>query len=97
MPQVHDRGGGDAGPIDRSEHEYSMWEKNTHALMMVLVRHGHINLDEFRRAIEAIEPEQYEAIGYYGRWITSIEALLVEKGVLTPEQIDAAMKPDPQA
>src|SRR5437762_1207782 len=34
MQRVHDRGGWpDAGPIDRSEHEYTMWEKRTDALM----------------------------------------------------------------
>jgi hypothetical protein len=41
-----------------------------------------------RRTIESIEPGQYEELGYYGRWITAIEKLMVEKGILSREEID---------
>jgi nitrile hydratase len=90
MPRTHDRGGRpDAGPIDRSEHELAMWEKHTHAMMNELVSSAQIfNLDEFRRAIEDMEPEKYEALTYYERWTVAIENLLVQKGVLTREEID---------
>jgi hypothetical protein len=48
----------------------------------------HFNLDEFRRAIEGIEREKYEAMTYYERWLTAIETCLVQKGVLTREEVD---------
>lgn len=91
MPQVHDRGGWpDAGPINKAEHDLSMWEKRTDALLGLLSspKTQLIRVDELRRAIESLPPDAYEKMSYYERWITSIETLLVEKGVLTKEEID---------
>jgi hypothetical protein len=37
MPRIHDRGGWpDAGPINKAEHDLSMWEKRTDALLVLL-------------------------------------------------------------
>jgi hypothetical protein len=89
MRKVHDRGGWPkAGDIDKSQHDYSMWEKRTDALMRVLSSHGIMNGDELRRAIESLEPEEYGKLNYYERWITAIEKLIIEKGILTSEEID---------
>jgi hypothetical protein len=91
MPRVHDRGGWpDAGPISQAEHDLTMWEKQTDALLVLLsspVRRI-IKVDELRRAIESLPPDAYEKLTYYERWISAIEMLLVEKGVLTKEEID---------
>ena len=76
-------------PIDRSEHDLADWERLTNALVGVLRHRGVINVDELRRGIEALAPDEYEASGYYERWSASLEALLVEKGFLTPAEIDA--------
>lgn len=76
-------------PIDRSEHEMADWERLTNALVGVLRHRGVINVDELRRGIETMAPEEYEACGYYERWAASLETLLVEKGLLTPAEIDA--------
>src|ERR1044071_1904185 len=84
MPQVHDRGGRpDAGPINKAEHDLSMWEKRTDALGMLLSspKTHLIRVDELRRAIESLPPDAYEKMSYYERWISSIETLLIEKGV----------------
>jgi hypothetical protein len=87
--RVHDRGGWPgAGPIDKAEHELSIWEKRTDALMNLLRGKGMLRTDELRRAIESIEPDDYEKLRYYERWIVAIKSLLIEKGVLTPEDID---------
>ena len=91
MPAVHDRGGLPTDePIDRAEHEWADWEHVTNALVGVLRRHGLINVDELRRGIEAMAPAEYESASYYERWSASIETLLVEKGILTQAEIDAA-------
>jgi nitrile hydratase subunit beta len=91
--RVHDRGGwADASPIDRKEHEYTMWEKRTDAIRGVLGAREIIRTDELRRAIESIEPARYEHLSYYERWIVAIEALLIEKGLLTREEIDRKME-----
>jgi hypothetical protein len=90
--RVHDRGGWPgAGPIERAEHAYTLWEKRTDALRGVLGAKQIIRTDELRRAVESIEPRRYEQLSYYERWIVAIEALLVEKGLLTPEEIDRKM------
>ena len=51
-----------------------------------------MNVDELRRGIESIEPAEYEASTYFERWSASIETNLVEKGVLTTEEIDERAK-----
>ncbi len=91
MPRIHDRGGWpDAGPIHKAEHDYSLWEKRTDALLVLLTspQKNVMRVDELRRAIESIEPEKYERLSYYERWITAIETLMIEKGILTREEID---------
>jgi hypothetical protein len=91
MPRVHDRGGWpDAGSITKAEHELSLWEKRTDAILMLLANPTKrvIRVDELRRAIESLPPDAYEKLSYYERWITAIETLLVEKGILTREEID---------
>ena len=90
--RVHDRGGWpEAGPIDRAEHVYTMWERRTDAIRGVLGAKHLIRTDELRRAVESLEPSQYEHLSYYERWIVAIEALLIEKGLLSREEIDRKM------
>ena len=92
MPRVHDRGGWPTDePIDRSEHAHADWELRVDALHQVLGRKGLRSTDEMRRAIESLPPEEYESIGYYERWTAALEILLVEKGILTTEEIDRKM------
>lgn len=90
-PRVHDRGGWPgAGSINRAEHELALWEKRTDALMVLLSspQKRVTRVDELRRAIESIEPEQYEKLSYYERWAAALETLMVEKGILTRAEID---------
>jgi hypothetical protein len=98
MRRVHDLGGApDPGPIDRSEHEYSMWEKRTDAMLRCLWERGILNVDEHRRAIESIEPGAYETLSYYERWLVALECLLIEKGILTRAEIDGKVEQGPDA
>ena len=93
MPEVHDRGGIPSDePIDRSEHEWSDWEHLTNALVGVLRYRDIMSVDELRRGIESIPPELYESYSYYERWSASLETLIVEKEILTTEEIDAKVK-----
>ncbi len=90
MSGVHDMGGLPSDePIDRSTHEWADWEHTANALVGVLRRRGVMNVDELRRGIEAMDPEEYMASSYYERWSASLETLLVEKGILSSEEIDA--------
>jgi hypothetical protein len=94
MPAIHDRGGWpDDTPIDREEHDLALWEQRTDAMMRLLSSPDRriIRVDELRRAIESIEPEKYETYGYYQRWLTALEMLVVEKGVVTREELAARL------
>jgi Nitrile hydratase beta subunit len=89
---VHDRGAWPTDtPIDRSEHELADWELLTDALVSALSREGLMNVDELRRGIESMPPDEYERASYYERWLFSAEATLVEKGVLAPGELDARL------
>jgi nitrile hydratase len=89
MTGIHDLGGSPgADPIDRSQHDVEDWERLADAVTIVLDKKGIKTTDEHRRAIESLGPELYEKLGYYERWIAATELLLVEKGILTREEID---------
>jgi hypothetical protein len=92
MTGVNDLGGSPGGPIDKSRHEIEDWERLADAVTIVLDKKGIKTTDEHRRAQESLSPEQYEALSYYERWVAATELLLVEKGVLTREEIDAKAK-----
>ena len=93
MNKVHDRGGWpNETPIDLTEHPIMDWEQRVDALHSVLSSKGLRTTDEMRRAIESLDEESYVAMGYYERWTAALEILLVEKGVLTTQEIDIATK-----
>ena len=89
---MHDRGAWPSdAPIDRTEHELADWEVLTDALVHSLAGQGLLNVDELRRGIESMPPDEYEQASYYERWIYSMEAILTEKGVLTTGEVDARL------
>jgi hypothetical protein len=86
---VHDRGAWPtAESIDRSEHELADWELLTDALVHSLAGEGLMNVDELRRGIESMPADEYERASYYERWLSSVEKILTEKGVLAPGELD---------
>ena len=90
MSPVHDMGGEpDDDPIDRAERDLMGWERRAAALVDVLCEKRVITSDELRRGIEAIPADDYRTLSYYERWSSSLELLMVEKGFLAPEEIDA--------
>jgi Nitrile hydratase beta subunit len=89
---VHDRGGVPIeAPIDRTEHELADWEILADALVNALGDAGVMNVDEFRRGIESMPPEEYERALYYERWLYSVETNLVEKRILRLGEVDARL------
>jgi nitrile hydratase len=95
MDGIHDMGGMHGfGPVVSKEnmHEkHAEWHSRTRALLRVARAHGTINIDEFRHGIERIPPADYLASSYYERWLKSIECLLGEKGVVTPDEVSERM------
>ena len=90
---VSDIGGLEAGPIDRHEHEPTLTERRIDAMMMLMRAKPRAfwGSDENRRTIESLTPEFYEGSGYYERWVTAMRALLIEKGVIGADEIDAKL------
>ena len=85
----HDMGGMPAGPVERSEHDYALWEKRVDALMVLLShpKHRLLRVDELRRNIEALAPEAYDRMSYYERWIWAITQTLLQRGVVTADEL----------
>lgn len=80
-------GGLPAEPINRAEHIFAAWEKRVHAILNLLANKGVMNVHELRRGIEAISADEYDRLGYYDRWITSISSNMVQKGVFTVDEL----------
>ncbi len=86
MGRVHDMGGEPGGPIDRSQHEVEDWERLADAINGALGAKGLQSTDELRRSIESLE--EYRELSYYERWVAATEKLLIEKDVLSSDEID---------
>ena len=86
---VHDLGGAEAGPVDRAEHDANFFEKRVDALMRLLSHPSRrvITTDELRRGVESLDSEDYHGLSYYQRWLISITNLLLEKGLLTQQDL----------
>ena len=88
-------GGLPAGKVDPTEHEYAEWERRVDALMTLLsgVKGGKklMTLDELRKNIEALPPDAYDRMSYYERWVTSITQTMIQRGVITTEELGRKM------
>ncbi len=91
MPRGHHDIGGterDSGPIERNDHPLEDWEILADAVNQALGAVGVKRTDELRRAREEMDSELYRSLKYYERWIASMESILIEKKILTKEEID---------
>lgn len=95
MDGIHDVGGMDGftdlppdEPDDASPF-HERWEGRVYALFVAGIASGAFNLDEFRHAIERLDPEFYLEASYYERWLAAIETLLVEAGTVEPSELAA--------
>lgn len=85
----HDLGGQPAGPVARSEHEAEPWQNLVTAIMYLLRDQCHlVRTDEMRRAIEDMPPGDYRRLEYFEKWAVGVSALVVEKGLVSREELD---------
>lgn len=89
----HDMGGLTAGPVERQEHDYALWEKRVDALMVLLSAPSRrmLFVDELRRNIEALPPEAYDKMSYYERWISAIANTLLQRGTISADELGRKM------
>jgi nitrile hydratase len=90
MNGVHDMGGmTDFGPVRPEPEEprfHADWERRVLGLVRMTVDERD-NWNEFRFAIERLDPVIYLSASYYERWLTALERHLVEKGVVSEEEL----------
>jgi hypothetical protein len=89
----HDMGGLPAGKVEPTEHAYAPWEKRVDAMLVLLgtPERKLMRTDELRRNIEALAPDAYESMSYYERWIASIAATMLQRGVFTADELGRKM------
>jgi len=87
----NDIGGLPADHIQRIEHALEPWEKRCHALADVLDFHKIINTEEKRRGVEELGAEMIGTLTYYERWIAAFARILLQKAILTPEELARKM------
>ena len=91
MDGIHDLGGkqGFGRVLYPSPPHDETWEPLIRALSAFSVRSQIYNMDEFRHAIERMEPRYYISASYYERHLTAVATLLVEKGVVAREELES--------
>ncbi|HEX5128463.1 MAG TPA: nitrile hydratase subunit beta [Usitatibacter sp.] len=92
MDGIHDMGGrqgfGRVRYTLNAQPFHHDWEVRVNSLYAFAVRSGIFNMDEYRHAIERMEPRHYLTAGYYERSLTSLATLCVEKGVVSREELE---------
>ena len=89
MRGSHDLGGLPAGPVDTAPHDPTFWEKQIDAMNMLLAQKGLRRTDENRRYVEMLGEDAYNTLTYYERWTAALARQLIDKGVLTQDEVDA--------
>ena len=94
MDGLHDMGGRQGfGPVRYQPDApvfHQDWERRVNALYGHAVRLGLFTMDAYRHAIERMAPRHYMTASYYERTLTSLATLLVETGVVTRNELEAA-------
>jgi hypothetical protein len=95
MRQHHDLGGRPAGKVEPQKendpHDYADWERRVDSLAVILGSMKVLSVDERRRAIESLPPEAYDAMGYYERWTMALAQTLIQRGIITTEELAKKM------
>jgi hypothetical protein len=86
-PLPFDLGGAEAYrgvSLTRDESLPDAFGRRVEGLRLALARKELLNAEELRRGVEELPGEEYRTLGYHERWLRSIAATLVRRGVLAP-------------
>jgi nitrile hydratase subunit beta len=93
MNGIHDLGGRHGlGPINPEPNEpvfHAPWEGRAFGLFAATFVFAGYTVDEFRHAIENMDPAHYLESSYYEHWMSAFENLLTKRGIVTREELDA--------
>ena len=96
MDGIHDLGGMhgfgaiEADPEERGFHAW--WEAHVIACNEAGTGFPLYSIDEFRHSRERLPPVRYLQASYFEQWLDSACQLLVEKGILTREELEARVR-----
>lgn len=101
MTRPHDIGGrfGD-GPVQPEAEDvrfHADWHPRALALTLACGTLGQWNIDVSRHARERLSPKDYARFAYYEKWIAALADLLVQKGILTREELSNRTATGPSA
>jgi nitrile hydratase len=101
MNGAHDMGGEqNFGPVVPEADEpvfHHRWEGRVLAMNLAMGATRQWNIDEGRFGIERIEPATYLRMSYYEKWFDRLVRLLVERQLVTREEVDAGKSRAPGA
>ena len=93
MNGVHDLGGAHGhGPVMAERNEpvfHAEWERRVMGMLFPVMASANFGVDEFRYGIEQMGQVNYLNTSYYEHWLSSMERLLLERGVVTSEELKA--------
>ena len=69
------------------------WEKQVEAIRALLGDGTRriVSLDEMRRGFESFGEEKYDRLSFYRRRLEAMTDILIEKGVIAPEELEDAV------
>ena len=80
--RAHDLGGQPAGLVDPNDHGLEPWHRLVTGLLNALrdrPKGRLVEVDEMRRAIEDMSPEDYRNLAYFEKWAVGLSTLMFEK------------------
>jgi nitrile hydratase subunit beta len=91
----HDLGGASkfmCEPVNIEPHGLTAFDREVDALRQMLAVKHLMSVDELRRGVEAISEAEYHRLSYYQRWTRSITDNLLKAGVITEDELRAALE-----
>ena len=86
------------GPVQVEVNEpvfHAEWEKKAFALNIAIGVANIWNLDAFRFARESLPPPQYLNMSYYGLWVATLENMMLQYKMTTPEELKEGRAHEP--
>ena len=94
MEGAHDMGGvAWSGPVEPEPDEpvfHAPWERRAFAITMAMAMPGGWNIDMSRFARENRPPGEYLSKSYYQIWLAGLQRLMLERGLIASDEIEAA-------
>jgi nitrile hydratase len=99
MNGVHDMGGmqcfGSVQPEKDEPIFHAAWEKSSLALTLAMGGTGLWNIDEGRSARESLPPAQYMSSSYYQIWLSALENMMMDRGLISQEELKLGQMKQP--